>query len=132
MIFDQPCNYNIILGGDFLCKIGMNLNYKYLSIEWLGNAAPMDSLSRHPVNWSEGKGKKETKMSCKNCHGVADLEQIWFMISELSQLTDKKSQERTRTTAPKALVSSPFRWVISSHCPDAQDSIPFSKRPKTV
>ena len=45
MVFDQPCNYDIILGGDFLRKIGMNLNYKDLSIEWLGNTAPMDSLN---------------------------------------------------------------------------------------
>ena len=28
IVFDQPCNYDIILGGDFLRKIGMNLNYK--------------------------------------------------------------------------------------------------------
>ena len=28
MVFDQPCNYDIIIGGDFLRKIGMNLNYK--------------------------------------------------------------------------------------------------------
>ena len=45
MVFDQPCNYYIILGRDFLRKIGMNLNYKDLSIEWLVNTAPMDSLN---------------------------------------------------------------------------------------
>ena len=45
MVFDQPCNYDIILGGDFPRKIGMNLNYKDLSVEWLGNTAPMDSLN---------------------------------------------------------------------------------------
>ena len=45
MIFDQPCNHDIILGGYFLRKIGINLNYKDLSIEWLGNTAPMDSLN---------------------------------------------------------------------------------------
>ena len=45
MVFDQPCNYDVILGGDFLQKIGMNLNYNNLSIEWLGNTAPMDSLN---------------------------------------------------------------------------------------
>ena len=28
MVIDQPCNYDMILGGDFLRKIGMNLNYK--------------------------------------------------------------------------------------------------------
>ena len=45
MVFDQPCNYDIILGGDFLRKIGMNLNYEDLSVEWPGNRAPMDSLN---------------------------------------------------------------------------------------
>ena len=42
VVVDQPCNYNIILGGDFLQKIGMNLNNKDLSIKWLGNTALMD------------------------------------------------------------------------------------------
>ena len=27
----------------------------------------------------------QSKKSCKNCHGVADLRQIWFKTSELSQ-----------------------------------------------
>ena len=35
----------MILGGDFLQKIGMNLHYDDLTIEWLGNTAPMDSLN---------------------------------------------------------------------------------------
>ena len=41
------------------------------------------------ANWSVEVTKKESKKSCKSCHGVADLGQILFMISELSQLTDK-------------------------------------------
>ena len=45
IVFDQPCNHDIILGEDFLLKIGMNLNYKDLFIEWLGNTAFMDSLN---------------------------------------------------------------------------------------
>ena len=45
MVFDQQCSYDIILGGDFLRKIGMNLHYNDLTIEWLGNTAPMDSLN---------------------------------------------------------------------------------------
>ena len=45
MVFDQQCSYDIILGGDFLRKIGMNLHYNNLTIEWLGNTAPMDSLN---------------------------------------------------------------------------------------
>ena len=35
------------------------------------------NLNSHPVNWSEEKGKKETKKSCKNCHGVADLLSVY-------------------------------------------------------
>ena len=45
MVFDQQCNYDVILGGDFLRKIGMNLHYNDLTIEWLGNTAPIDSLN---------------------------------------------------------------------------------------
>ena len=44
MVFEQPSNYDILLGGDFLIKIGMNLNYADLSIGWLRSVAPMDSL----------------------------------------------------------------------------------------
>lgn len=45
-VFDADCNYDIILGGDFLTKIGMNLQYKDLTIEWYGNVVPMETLSR--------------------------------------------------------------------------------------
>ena len=38
-------------------------------------------------NWSEEKGKKETKKSCKNYDGVADLGQTLFKISDVSQQT---------------------------------------------
>ena len=44
-------------------------------------------LNSHPVHWSEEKGKKDTKKSCKNYHGVADLGQICFKISNLNQQT---------------------------------------------
>ena len=32
MVFDQQCSYDIILGGGFLRKIGMNLHYNDLTI----------------------------------------------------------------------------------------------------
>ena len=44
-LISLDCNYDIILGGDFLRKIGTKLNYADLSIDWLGNTAPMDSLN---------------------------------------------------------------------------------------
>ena len=37
MVLDSPCNYDIILGADFLKKTGMKLNYEDLAIEWLGD-----------------------------------------------------------------------------------------------
>jgi len=46
MVFDQQCNYDVILGGGFLRKIGMNLHYNVLTIEWLENIAPMGSLKK--------------------------------------------------------------------------------------
>ena len=45
-IFDGDCKYDVILGGDFLAKVGMNLLYKTLSIEWLGITIPMETLGK--------------------------------------------------------------------------------------
>ena len=32
LVFEQECRYNIILGGDFLAKVGMNFDYKTFEI----------------------------------------------------------------------------------------------------
>ena len=45
-VFEGDCTYNIILGGDFLAKIGMNLKYKNLTVEWLGNTILMETMNR--------------------------------------------------------------------------------------
>ena len=47
-VFESDCRYDVILGGDFLEKIGMNLLYQTLDIEWLGNVMPMETINRHP------------------------------------------------------------------------------------
>ena len=39
----------MILGRDFLQNIGMDLHYDDLTIEWLGNTAPMDSLNNRQL-----------------------------------------------------------------------------------
>ena len=44
LVFDAQCKYDIILGGDFLKKIGMNLKYDNLEVEWLGNTIPMQTM----------------------------------------------------------------------------------------
>ena len=36
---------DVILGGDFLEKIGLNLKYDTLEMEWLGNVVPMEMLN---------------------------------------------------------------------------------------
>ena len=45
-VFESDCRYDIILGGDFLEKIGMNLLYQSLEIEWLGNILPMETINK--------------------------------------------------------------------------------------
>ena len=45
-VFDSNCRYGVILGGDFLEKIGMNLLYQSLEIEWLGNVMPMETIDK--------------------------------------------------------------------------------------
>ena len=47
--FDSDCRYDVILGADFLDKIGMNLLYKTLQIEWLGNVMPMESIKPNQI-----------------------------------------------------------------------------------
>ncbi|KAL7533117.1 hypothetical protein ACHAWF_007608 [Thalassiosira exigua] len=44
-VFDQQCKYDIILGNDFLRKVGMNLKYETLEIEWMGNTLLMETLN---------------------------------------------------------------------------------------
>ena len=45
-VFDANCQYDVILGGDFLSKVGMNLKYDTLEVEWFGNTIPMVSLQK--------------------------------------------------------------------------------------
>ena len=45
-VFESNCRYDAILGGDFLEKIGMNLLYETLEIEWLGNLMPMETINK--------------------------------------------------------------------------------------
>ena len=45
-VFESDCRYDVILGSDFLEKIGMNLLYQTLEIEWLGNIMPMETINK--------------------------------------------------------------------------------------
>ena len=45
-VFESDCRYDVILGGDFLEKIGMNLLYETLEIEWLGNLMSMETINK--------------------------------------------------------------------------------------
>ena len=40
-VFDSNCCYDIILGGDFLQKTGININYTECQIEWLDAQLPL-------------------------------------------------------------------------------------------
>ena len=45
LIFNAECKYDMILGGDFLAKYGVNLKYETLEVEWFGNVLPMNTTS---------------------------------------------------------------------------------------
>ena len=52
-VFDADCKYDVILGADFLSRIGMNLIYENLTIEWLGNIIPMETLDKNTSAMSQ-------------------------------------------------------------------------------
>ena len=41
ILFDLNCHYDVILGGDFLQKTGININYTECQIEWLDGKLPL-------------------------------------------------------------------------------------------
>ena len=41
LVYDQPCRYDIILGSDFLHKIGVDINYKTKEVTWYGDTIPL-------------------------------------------------------------------------------------------
>ena len=41
IVFDLNCRYDIILGGDFLQKTGININYTECQIAWLNGQLPL-------------------------------------------------------------------------------------------
>ena len=44
LTFDRPdCQYDMIVGSDFLAKFGINLNFNSLQVEWFGQTLPMNS-----------------------------------------------------------------------------------------
>lgn len=45
-VFDAASQYDVVLGGDFLSKVGMNLKYDSMEVEWFGNTIPMVSLHK--------------------------------------------------------------------------------------
>ena len=41
IVFDANCRYDVILGGDFIQKMGININYTEGHIEWLDGQLPL-------------------------------------------------------------------------------------------
>ena len=45
-VFDAVCNYDVVWGDDFLAKVGINLKYDDLTMEWLGKMILMETMKR--------------------------------------------------------------------------------------
>ncbi|KAL7450185.1 hypothetical protein ACHAWC_004846 [Mediolabrus comicus] len=41
LVFDSPCQYDVLIGADLLKKLGAILDYENGTVEWLGNTIPM-------------------------------------------------------------------------------------------
>eukprot|EP00957_Ditylum_brightwellii_P144925 11038808-Ditylum_brightwellii.AAC.1 len=53
-VFNSPCNYNMIVGQDFLERVGITLNFKFDYMEWLKKRVAMkatvDGMHSRAVN----------------------------------------------------------------------------------
>ena len=45
IVFDSNCCYDIILGGEFLQKTGIKINYTECQIEWLDGQLPLGNAN---------------------------------------------------------------------------------------
>ena len=41
LVFNAPCRYDVILGNDFINKVGIDIKGSNATVEWLGNSIPM-------------------------------------------------------------------------------------------
>ena len=41
VMFNSSCHYDVILGGDFLQKTGININYTEFQIKWIDGQLPL-------------------------------------------------------------------------------------------
>ena len=54
LVFDTKCRYDIILGSDFLSKVGMKINYEDSVVEWYDSKLPLrDPRGLNPEDFKE-------------------------------------------------------------------------------
>ena len=92
-MFDTSCKYDVILGTDFITKIGMDIKYSTDEMEWYGNTLPM----REP--W---------KLDSKKYLNMADL----FLIQSEEEIFGKNWLERY--AVEKFLTLNTTRWRLKS------------------
>ena len=68
IVFDSNCCYDFILGGDFLQKAGININYTECQIEWLNGQLPLRNAYKFQ--------KKDKSLLVEMMHAQEDKE--WF------------------------------------------------------
>ena len=93
LVFTNSCKYDVILGADFLTKIGMDIKYSTGEMEWYGNTLPM----REP--W---------KLDSKEYLNMADL----FLIQSKEEIFGKNWLESY--AIEKFLTLSTTKWKLKS------------------
>ena len=62
LIFDGKCQYDVILGADFLTKSGIDINYSAGTTQWLENVRPMRMREPWKLDNSEYNAMASTYM----------------------------------------------------------------------
>ena len=53
-VFEAPCQYDMIIGRDFLAKTGIKLDFKFATMQWLETMVPMkESKHVYQQNYTE-------------------------------------------------------------------------------
>ena len=47
LVFDANCRYDVILGNDFINKVGIDIKGSNATVEWLGSVVPMQTPPTH-------------------------------------------------------------------------------------
>jgi hypothetical protein len=109
-IFDAPCNYDIILGRDFLSTAGIDLSFEHGYVQWLDKTILMKDGSHwnEQSNWVMALGEDKEENDDVENYAAEILEAKYEKTSpeEVVQLQDHSLDNKQKTE---------LRWVLDAY-----------------